>query len=288
MAGNEEDVIRYYEHFWSKSELWWETDTTLAIHYGYYEKGVRSHTDAVLHMNDVSWDLLQFNPQEPLQILDAGCGVGGTSIYLAQKYPNIHFTGITIVPIHVTMAERFAKKRAVTSNTQFLLQNYCHTTFADNTFDGIIALESANYAHSNQDFIKEIYRVLKPGGRISILDGFCTEKPIPRSLQKIYKTWLAGRALLGLEPINDFATCMKKHGFQNVVIRDISSNVISSYFLGVLIGSIFFFPALIKTVVNRKKQDAAEEFDCFMASSIAGGLLALYGCFKYYAVTATK
>jgi tocopherol O-methyltransferase len=81
MVGNEEDVIRYYERFWSKTELWWETDKTLAIHFGYYEKGIRSHTEAVLHMNDVTWQLLRLNGDKPCQILDAGCGVGGTSIY---------------------------------------------------------------------------------------------------------------------------------------------------------------------------------------------------------------
>ncbi len=288
MAGNEEDVIRYYEHFWSKSELWWETDTTLAIHYGYYDKGIRSHAEAVLHMNDVSWDLLRLNTQVPLQILDAGCGVGGTSIYLAQKYPKVFFTGITIVPTHLVMTERFAKKRSVTANTRFLLKNYCQTSFPDNFFDGIIALESVNYAHTKEDFIKEIYRVLKPGGRISILDGFCTEKLIPKSMKKIYKTWLEGRALIGLEPINDFAICIKQQGFHDVIVSDISSHVISSYFLGVLIGGIFFIPALIKKIVHNKDQNKTEDFDSFMASSIAGGLLALYGCFKYYAVTATK
>jgi cyclopropane fatty-acyl-phospholipid synthase-like methyltransferase len=288
MVGNEEDVIRYYEHFWSKSEVWWETDTTLAIHYGYYDKGIHSHTEAVLRMNDVSWELLKLNTQNPLHILDAGCGVGGTSIHLAQKYKNITFTGITIVPTHVAMAEKFSKKRNVSENTRFLLQNYCHTSFQDNSFDGVIALESANYAHANEEFIKEVYRVLKPGGRVSILDGFCTEKPIPKHLKNLYKTWLEGRALLGLEPINEFAACMKQQGFKEVVVKDISSNVISSYFLGVLIGGIFFFPALLKTFIRKKNQDTTEDFDCFMASSIAGGLLALYGCFKYYAVTATK
>jgi tocopherol O-methyltransferase len=288
MVGNEEDVIRYYERFWSKSELWWETDKTLAIHFGYYENGIRSHTEAVLHMNDITWKLLRLNRSTHYQILDAGCGVGGTSIYLAKKYPQVSFTGINIVPTHIIMADRFAKKHSVTANTCFLLQNYCQTSFPDNSFDGIIALESANYAHTNEDFIKEIYRVLRPGGRVAILDGFCTEKPIPSSMKKIYKTWLDGRALLGLEPIQDFSVCMKKQGFRDVTVSDISSNVIKSYFFGVLIGGLFFIPALIKTIIHIRDKNKTDDFDCFMAVSIAGGLLALYGCFKYYSVTATK
>lgn len=288
MTGNEEDVIRYYERFWSKSELWWDTDKTLAIHLGYYDKGISSHTDAVLHMNDVSWDLLSLNAQTPLQILDAGCGVGGTSIYLAQKYPKVSFTGITIVPTHTSMAERFAEKRHVTMNTRFILQNYCQTSFPDNTFDGIIALESINYARSNEDLLRELYRILKPGGRLAVIDGFRTDKPIPSRLEKIYKIWLDGRALVDLESIHDFDTCMRQQGFRDVTVHDISSHVINSYFLGVLIGSLLFIPALAKTIIRSKEHDYTQDFDCFMAVSLAGGLLALCGCFKYYKISAVK
>lgn len=288
MTGNEEDVIRYYEHFWSKSELWWETDKTLAIHLGYYDKGIRSHTDAVLHMNDVSWDLLGLDAQNPMQILDAGCGVGGTSIYLAQKYQQVSFTGITIVPTHTIMAERFATKRQVTKNTQFLLQNYCHTSFPDDTFDGVIALESINYAPRNEDLLQELHRVLKPGGRLVIIDGFRTDKPIPSALEKIYRIWLDGRALVDLESIHEVEACMKQQGFKEVAVQDISSHVINSYFFGVLIGSLLLVPALVKTVTRFKKHDYTQDFDCFMAVSLAGGLLALNRCFKYYSIRATK
>ncbi len=288
MTGDEEDVIRYYERFWSKSELWWESDKTLAIHLGYYEKGIRSHTDAVLHMNDVSWGLLGLDTQNPLQILDAGCGVGGTSIYLAEKYPQVSFTGITIVPTHTIMAQRFADKRHVINNTRFLLQNYCQTSFPDNTFDGIIALESINYARSNEDILRELYRVLKPGGRLAVIDGFRTGKPIPSGLERLYRIWLDGRALVDLESIHEFETCVRQQRFRNVTIQDISSHVINSYIFGVLIGSLLFIPALVKTIIRSKEHDSTQDFDCFMAVSLAGGLLALYGCFKYYSITAEK
>jgi tocopherol O-methyltransferase len=288
MVGNEEDVIKYYERFWTRAELWWEADKTLAIHLGYYAKGIHSHTDAVLHMNDFAWQLLNSDAKTSCQILDAGCGVGGTSIYLAQKYPQVFFTGINIVPTHVTMAERFAIKRQVTANTRFLLHNYCQTTFPSNSFDGIIALESVIYVHANEDFLREMYRILKPGGHISIIDGFRTDKPIPRSLQKIYKIWLDGRALIDVEPINEFAGYMRQQGFRDVTVRNISSHVLPSYFFGVLIGALLFIPAITRATIRYKQHDYTETYDCFMAVSLAAALLALYGCFKYYAITATK
>jgi len=289
MVGNEEDVIRYYERFWTRAELWWEADKTLAIHLGFYDKGIHSHTDAVLHMNDIAWQLLNCDAKTSCQILDAGCGVGGTSIYLAQKYPQVSFTGINIVPTHVTMAERFAHKRQVTANTRFHLQNYCQTSFPNNSFDGVIALESINYAHKDEDLITELYRVLKPGGRITILDGFRTGKRIPSPLKRTYQFWLDGRALIDLESIDGFTACMRKQGFRDVTMHDISSHVISSYFYGILIASLYLVPAMLKmTIRNKKSHDYNEDFDTHMALSFPLALLALFGCFKYYSITATK
>jgi tocopherol O-methyltransferase len=239
-------------------------------------------------MNDVAWQLLNLKNEASGQILDAGCGVGGTSIYLAQKYQQMFFTGITIVPTHVLMAERLAKKHNVTSNTHFLEQNYCHTSFPDQTFDGIIALESVIYAHKHEDLIMELYRVLKPGGRIVILDGFLTDKPISPSLKKIYQIWLNGRALIDVEPINKFVTCMKQKGFCNITIKDISSHIFSSYILGILVDSALFIPTLTKAIINFRDHDPVEEFNGFLAVSLATALLVLNGHFKYYSLTATK
>jgi cyclopropane fatty-acyl-phospholipid synthase-like methyltransferase len=288
MTGNEEDVIRYYERFLSTSELSRETEKTLGMHLGYHDKGIRSLSQAILKMNDVAWQLLNLKTEAPGQILDAGCGVGGTSIYLAQKYPQMFFTGITIVPAHVAMAESLAKEHHVTSNTRFFEQNYCHTSFPDQTFDGIIALESVIYAHTYEDLILELYRILKPGGRIVILDGFRTEKPIPTSLKKIYHIWLKERALVDIESVNTFVACMQQKGFHTVIEDDITSHITPSYILGTLVDSASFIPAMIKTIIHFRNQDSTEGFNGFLAVSLGTALLVLNGCFKYYTVTAKK
>jgi hypothetical protein len=56
MVSREEKVVWFYEQ--SKMEEWWKANQTHAFHYGYYEKGFRSHNQAVLHMSDIVWDVL--------------------------------------------------------------------------------------------------------------------------------------------------------------------------------------------------------------------------------------
>ena len=85
------DVIDYYEGKWEDHVKWMHIDKSLGIHFGYYEKGIRTYQEAVINMNYFAGRLLDLDmlAEDKSAILDAGCGVGGSSIYLAKKYPHI-------------------------------------------------------------------------------------------------------------------------------------------------------------------------------------------------------
>jgi len=285
MVSREEKVVWFYEQ--SKMKEWWKANQTLAFHYGYYEKGFRSHDQAILHMNDVAWGMLGLDETSPLQILDAGCGVGGTSIYLAKKYPMVTFTGISIAPSEVRFATELAAQNKVAENTQFLEDNFCETKFPDGSFDGIIALESINYARDTRDFFQEMYRVLKPGGRLVVLDGFRTQKRLSPMMQKVYHHWLSGRAIGDLVSINDCVMLMTEQKFQQITATDISSHTAASELRGVVIGLPFFFSILVKTIVSLNRYKRSDD-NFYMGVSFCGGLLAVSGRTKYYAVIAKK
>jgi tocopherol O-methyltransferase len=285
MVSTEEKVVCFYEQ--SKMKEWWKANQTLAFHYGYYEKGFRSHNQAILHMNDVVWDMLRLDGTRPLQILDAGCGVGGTSIYLAKKYPVVTFTGISIAPSEIQFATELAAQNKVTENTRFLQNNFCGTTFPDCSFDGVIALESLNYASDTGEFFREMYRILKPGGRLVVVDGFRTQKPFSPMMQKAYHHWLSGRAIDDLVPINDCVLLMTKQKFQQITTTDISLRTAGSELRGVVIGLPFFFSILVKSIVSLNRYKRSDD-NFYMGVSFCGGLLAVSGRSKYYAVTAKK
>jgi ubiquinone/menaquinone biosynthesis C-methylase UbiE len=285
MVSREEKVVWFYEQ--SKMKQWWKANQTLAFHYGYYEKGFRSHDQAILHMNDVVWGMLGFDGTKPLQILDAGCGIGGTSIYLAQKYPKVTFTGISIAPSEIQFATKLAAQNKVTGNTRFLQNNFCDTKLPDGSFDGIIALESINYARDTRDFFQEMYRILKPGGRLVVLDGFRTQKHLSPMMHKAYHHWLSGRAIDDLVSINDCVMLITKQKFQQITATDISSRTAASVLRGVVIGLPFFFSILVKSIVSLNRYKRSDD-NFYMGVSFCGGLLAVSGCLKYYAVTAIK
>jgi len=288
MTGIEEEVARYYERFRSKFEQWWAADKTLGIHFGYYDKGVTSHVQSIFAMNDFTWSLLQIPPGASATILDVGCGVGGTSIYLARKHPQASFTGIDIVPTQINLAIRFAEQWGVSANTKFIVGSYLRTGFPGNYFDGVLALESINYAQDINTFIQEMYRVLKPGCRLVILDGFRNNKPVNPVLRKLHKMWLDGNALTDVESLEHLTFCLKNQGFHDITVTDISEHVKPSALRLSIISIPFFFAAVLKILVTLNRLNKAEDYYYFMGVPLLGSFVAVGGLSSYYAVTAIK
>ena len=94
-------------------------------------------------------------------VLDAGCGVGGTSFFLAKNIGcTVH--GISITPSQVEQAKHFKKQLDQNNLTSFSCLDYCHTDFPDATFDVVFAVESAMYSTPKDAFLKEAFRILTP------------------------------------------------------------------------------------------------------------------------------
>jgi len=280
---NEQVVGEYYDAIWSEFARWWCAEETLGLHYALYEKGITSFKEAVYNMNDFIGKLLQLSKKKNLRILDAGCGVGGTSIYLAKKYPALEFVGITVTPGQLQLAQTFAQERKC-HNVQFFLRSYVDTGFPDNSFDGIYALESACYATNMDAFIDEMQRILKPGGVLVVVDGFRTDRPLNPIIQLLYDDVNKGRGNLRPPSVTRFKQRLDKRGFKDIKVDDITKNVSRSQLRSFLIGIPFFLFTMTKRVVKYKTYDWTRDRYYYLGASVLAALVGLSGITAYYAV----
>jgi SAM-dependent methyltransferase len=224
-------------------------DKSNCIHHGYYEKGIRNHIQSVLNMNDFVGRLLEIDSKDKQskKILDAGCGIGGTAIYLAKKYPNIYFTGITNVSKHIEISKILAKENNVILNTDFILKNFIKTDFPSNHFDAIYLLESSCYALSKDILLHEMYRILKPGGVIVIIDVFLSNVQLNPFLNNIYIWFCKGWGLTNLIKFAEFIGFLKTEGFKDIETKNLTKNVMRT----IIRGNILSIPYLFLTIINR-------------------------------------
>ncbi|NJO20633.1 MAG: methyltransferase domain-containing protein, partial [Spirulinaceae cyanobacterium RM2_2_10] len=107
----------------------------------------------------------------PTSILDAGCGIGGSSLYLAEKY-SASVTGITLSPVQAVRAQQRAMTTGLGDRVSFQVADALATPFPTANFDLVWSLESGEHMPDKAAFLQECYRVLKPGGQL-LLATWC-------------------------------------------------------------------------------------------------------------------
>ena len=211
-------IIAYYRETENAYKDSWDLNNSLSIHYGYWDDQVRSFPQSLLRMNEVMMEAAAIQSSDI--VLDAGCGVGGGSIFLSIA-SGCKVTGITLSERQMQQAKTNAIQKGVDKLVDFKIMDYCATDFRDASFDVVWGCESICYAEDKRQFLKEAYRLLKPGGRLVVADGFVT-KPEYNELRVIRK-WLEGWQVKSLESPERFENLLGLEGFINIKYRDIQN-----------------------------------------------------------------
>ena len=193
-------------------------------HHGYFDSISSKMTPYQAQINLIE-KLLFFGKIENSKsiILDTGCGVGGSSKYLSNKYKNSEIIGINISDKQLEIANKISK----TSNCKFLKRNAMNTGFNDNSFDIIWSMEMAEHIPDHFKFLNECYRIMKPNGNILIATWCCKkedklgciDKFILKCVNKYFNnslTWISQ---------NKYKQNMNKIGYENFITDDWTKNV---------------------------------------------------------------
>jgi len=206
-----EKVINYYEKAGLDYEEW---DKDFNMHFGYYKWGMNPFnlSGMLNQMNEEVYQRLKLKTyMEPI-VLDLGCGLAASSRYMAIKNTEALFYGITITPWQVEFGTKLNEEAELYKRIAIIKADFANIPFANNSTDAAFAIESSCYAKGDdkKDLIKEVYRVLKPGGRFVLSDGFRKHNnPLPKWLDHIYRKNLEGWALTDLGEIHLFINAMK-------------------------------------------------------------------------------
>ncbi len=255
----------------------------LGMHYGLWEDDTRNLSEALQNENDYVKLKLDLKPDE--KILDVGCGVGGIMEFLASRY-DIPVMGITISSEQVKKGRKMSEKMSLQNLLKFMKRDYHKTDFPDESFDKIYAVESADASNPVSSFLKEMYRILKSGGKILIVDAFL-QKPKDQfegkdleNLEKICNAW----CLPDPNTIDYWTSEMKKVGFVNIETEELTSKVLKTskkvYFIARLltpIWKVLYHLGFINTARYANSVGAVSQYHLFRE-----------GCLMYGSIVALK
>ena len=138
-------------------EIWGEH-----VHHGLWTSGQETSDEAVEALIAHLAEALDLHPGQ--HICDVGCGYGATAEWFAHHH-DVRVTGITLSSAQLRQAQR---RSAASDLLHFSRQDWLENTFADETFDHVIAIESSEHMPDKQRFFDDVFRTLRPGGQLGI------------------------------------------------------------------------------------------------------------------------
>lgn len=164
-----EDVGRYYDQITAFYHIIWGE----SIHVGYWPDPAEniSMEDAQDHYTDLMIHHLRIQPGE--QLLDVGCGTGEPALRLIRT-TGAKVTGITISQVQVDSANQRAREQGLSDSAHFELVDAMMLPYEDESFDAAWALETLFHMPDRGQVLREIARVLRPGGRLVIAEAIET------------------------------------------------------------------------------------------------------------------
>ena len=204
------------------------------MHLGYYRRGINpfDREKMLEQLNIEVAQRLQLDFKEKAFLMDLGCGAGAIARSVAKNYPNSIIKGVTIVASQVETAIKLNAAANLYRQIEIFEGDYTALPVADGTADGVWAVESACYAEgaAKEDLAREMARVLKTGGRFAVADCFikAPDKRLNFLIERCYSAVCRSWALSEMPVLECFVAGLKRQGFRDIIVEDISWRVAPS------------------------------------------------------------
>ena len=144
------------------------TERTLYRNVGYWKESPTTLDDACEALARFAAQQLQLGPAD--RLLDVGFGYGDQDIDWMKEFKPREIVGINITKSQLEHATARVAEHGMSERIKYQMAPATQLPFDANSFDKVVALESAFHFQTRSDFFAEAFRVLRPGGRLVTVD----------------------------------------------------------------------------------------------------------------------
>lgn len=260
-------IIEFYEEAGIDYEHW---SKNFNMHFGCFRWGMNPFRRELMleQMNAEVCKNLKLNDDAAF-LIDLGCGFGATARHIARKHRNATVKGVTLVPWQVEKTAELNAAHNLDKQIEIFKADFHALPFADQTADGVFAVESACYGEGagKQRFVAEMARVLKTGGRFVVADCFVkrADKKFNFVMKRFYESVCRNWFVPEMANLDEFVRTLEKNGMRDVVVEDISWQIAPS---------VAHAPFAVLTFIA-KKMLAGEKLKPRSINNLKASLLAL-------------
>lgn len=221
-------VERYYDTTLDLyEELWGEH-----VHHGFWDPGERpgdNGADRKTATDRLVRELVTYaGIPAGARVLDVGCGIGGPALYLAGTL-GCTVEGITLSAAQAARANEKAREAGVDGRATFRQMDALSTSYPDNSFDAVWALESLMHIPDRVAFFAEMLRLLRPGGTLAIGTWSVKDGALTPEEDKLVQQILHHQVMPSFSSLEEHERLASAAGFTDVAWVDWTSAVANSW-----------------------------------------------------------
>ncbi len=168
--------------------------------------------------------------KDGMEIVECGCGTGLVGQKLLETFPKSHVTAFEVDPFLVEVAKRNAQLWELEERYKVIERSIMNTNLKDNTYDFAITRLVLEHLSDPVGAAKEVYRILKPGGKAVFIDNdfefhMRTHPDIPE-LRDLYNAYCAARQEEGGNPKigRKLPGILRLAGFSNIDLQIVNAH----------------------------------------------------------------
>src|SRR5258706_2327270 len=229
------DLETYYSEAGMDYRAW---SRKFNMHFGFYRWGMNPFRLENM-LEEMSRQVFARLALEPgMQVLDLGCGLGAPARTLIAEHP-VAVTAVTKVEWQIAMAQQLERaarpehrgdtESAPRGTITWTLGDYTALDLPAGFYQGAFSIEASCHAHGvdKAPFIAECARLLAPGARLVVADGFLKRRGrLPRWYAALLEYMTRRWAVEQFAEVDAFRAGLADHGFEVLAIEEISWRIV--------------------------------------------------------------